>query len=137
MTLDITLSLARAGHLEKPDAGKPEMRPHEPRARTCHPYAMKPEFDGTGLNDNLEPNGSGCSSRFRPFVASPLLADVAPRLTIMISAGLPFCRQQHHTFLPDQDRDRSQARPDTIGYTRHCAVWRIAIKESWCNGSVT
>jgi hypothetical protein len=55
MTLDITLSLARAGHLEKPDAGKPEMRPHEP------------------------PNGSGCSSRFRPFVASPLLADVAPR----------------------------------------------------------
>jgi hypothetical protein len=100
-------------------------------------HAMKPEFDGIDLNENLEPNGSGCSSRFRPFVASPLLADVAPRLTIMISAGLPFCRQQHHTFLPDQDRDRSQARPDTIGYTRHCAVWRIAIKESWCNGSVT
>jgi hypothetical protein len=50
-------------------------------------HAMKPEFDGTGLNDNLEPNGSGCSSRFRPFVASPLLADVAPRLTIMIKRG--------------------------------------------------
>jgi hypothetical protein len=42
-------------------------------------HAMKPEFDGIDLNENLEPNGSGCSSRFRPFVASPLLADVAPR----------------------------------------------------------
>jgi hypothetical protein len=27
-------------------------------------HAMKPEFDGTGLNDNLEPNGSGCHRDF-------------------------------------------------------------------------
>jgi hypothetical protein len=24
-------------------------------------HAMKPEFDGIDLNENLEPNGSGCS----------------------------------------------------------------------------
>jgi hypothetical protein len=78
MTLDITLSLARAGHLEKPDVASRKCALMS-RAPEHVMHAMKPEFDGTDLSDNLEPNGSGCSSRFRPFVASSLLADVAPR----------------------------------------------------------